>query len=227
MTPEDCTESSASFHKTQQELHTSQQILKALFSSVQSSIFLVDPNFNIIFFNKYAFDGSKLLYGRELFVGDSILNYRREGDTEIFTAFKANFERALTSKNVVVSEREMHYPQMSFWVRSEYTPVFDNDTPIGILLHVQNISERKKYENQSEQQQQQLRQIVWSQSHETRQPLSTLLGLISILDRKSLTPENEEIIKLLEETALKLEKVIRETVFRASIEQPDLPGSSQ
>lgn len=218
MTSEDSTGNSASFHRIQQELHTSQQILKALFSSVQSSLFLVDPNFNIVFFNKYAFDGSKLLYGRELFIGDSILNYRREGDEEIFVAFKENFERALTSKSVVVSEREMHYPQMSFWVRSEYTPIFDNDSSIGVLLHVQNISDRKKYENQSEVQQQQLRQIVWSQSHKTRQPLSTLLGLISILDRKSLTPENEEIIKFLEETAQKLEKVIRETVLLATLE---------
>ncbi len=205
-----------------EELQTSRQILKAIFDSTKSSIFLLAPNYRVIFFNKWARDGSKFLYGRDLFVGDSLLNYRREGDEEIFEAFKENFERAVTTKEPVVTEREMHYPQMSFWVRSEYTPVYDDDNKlIGVLLNVQNISDRKSYETASDQMQDQLKQIAWSQSHETRQPVATILGLINIFDKETLSEENKEILKRLKETTCKLEGIIQKNVLLANTQSQD------
>lgn len=201
-----------------QDLETSRQILKAIFDSIQSSIFLVAPDYSIIFFNKWARDGSKLLYGRDLFIGDSILNYRREGDEEIFKAFKTNFECALMTRSTIVNEREMHYPEMSFWMRAEYTPVFDGTKTIGVLLHVQNITDRKNFEIANEKRAQLLDYIAWVQSHETLQPLASLLGLINILDKKSLTEENAKIVNMMEETALKLEGIIRQTVVKANQE---------
>lgn len=216
---EDTPPKRSQLEEVQLELEATRQVLKAIFDSIHSSIFLVGPDYRVIFFNKWARDGSKLLYGRDLFIGDSILNYRRKGDEAIFEEFKKNFERALMTRSPVVSEREMHYPEMSFWVRSEYTPVFEYDKPIGVLLHVQNISDRKEYESKVEQQAKLLDHIAWMQSHETRQPLATLLGLIHVLDKDSLTEENKKIIRMLEDTAFKLEKVIRQTVIKANLRE--------
>jgi PAS domain S-box-containing protein len=198
------------------ELSSSRQILKAIFDSLNSSILFIAQDFSILFFNKHAYEGSKLLYGRELFIGDSILNYRREGDDDIFISFKENFERALNSKCTVTSEREMHYPAMSFWVRSEYTPIYEGCQPVGVLLHAIDITEKKRIENENNEKTNLLNRIAWSQSHETRQPLATLLGLVNILDKDNLSPENKEIIKLLVHTAQKLEHVIQQNVLRAN-----------
>ncbi len=98
----------------------------------------------------------------------------------------------------------------------EYTPVFDDQKLIGVLLHVLNITERKKFQLQNEHQRKQLVDIAWSQSHETRQPVSTMLGLINILDKQSLTSDNQHIVKLMQETALKLDKVIQKAVKLAN-----------
>jgi signal transduction histidine kinase len=73
-------------------------------------------------------------------------------------------------------------------------------------------------ETRTERQANILNHIAWSQSHETRQPLATLLGLINILDKTSLSEDNKKIIGLLEETAHKLELVIRQNVIRANID---------
>lgn len=211
-------ENDIAYQQLQEELLTSRQILKAIFDSTKSSIFLLTADYNILFFNKSARDGSKLLYNLDMEVGDNILKYRREGDEGIFEAFTSNFQQVLRTKKTIVSEREMHYPQMRFWVRTEYTPVYsDNGDLIGVLLYVQNISDRKQIEILNDEKQTQLRQIAWSQSHETRQPLASLLGLISILDKESMTAENQEIIRLLEETAGKLETIIHQNVLRANI----------
>jgi PAS domain S-box-containing protein len=204
-----------------EELETSRRILKAIFDSTKSSIFLVAPDYSIIFFNKWARDGSKLLYERDLFVGDSLLNYRRQGDEAIFELFQKNFELALDSHEPVVSEIEMHYPQMSFWVRSEYTPVYDDNKAIGVLLNVHNISDRKDYEMASEQMQKLLNQIAWSQSHETRQPVASILGLINIFDKATMTVENQEILKRLENAARELECIIQKNVIMANARSQD------
>jgi CBS domain-containing protein len=61
-----------------------------------------------------------------------------------------------------------------------------------------------------------LQQISWIQSHKTRQPLATLLGLIHIIDKTTLSDNNLEIIQMLEKTAQKLDDVIRHTVIKAN-----------
>lgn len=202
--------------KIQHELEASRNIQKAIFDSTQSSIFLIDVSYRILFFNKWASDGTKLLYNRELCLGDSMLEYRRDNDGEIFEDFKTNFECAIMTKSMVISEREMHYPQMSFWVRSEYTPVYDNSKLIGVLLNVQNISDLKKLEKQTALQRKQLADIAWSQSHETRQPVATMLGLLNILDKNSLTEDNQNIVRMLLKTAERLDDVIHQNVIRAN-----------
>lgn len=205
----------------ERDLETSRQILKAISDSIHSSIYLLAPDYTIIFFNKGAFDGTKLFYGREPFIGDNILNYRFKGDDDIHVGFKENFEKALLTRSPVVSEREMHFPVMSCWVRSEYTPVYDKNKVIGVLHHVQNITDLKKYAYQSERQTQLLEHIAWVQSHQTRQPLASLLGLIHILEKESLTPENRKVIDMMQETALKLEQVIQQTVIKANLSDED------
>lgn len=200
----------------QYEPATSQQILKAIFDSTHSSIFLVAPDYRILFFNKFASDGCKVLYGRSMFIGDSILHYRQEGDDATAEIFKEDFQHAIQNKSPVAREREMRHPQLNYWVRLEYNPVYDDQKLIGVLLHVLNITERKKFQLQNEHQRQQLVDIAWSQSHETRQPVSTMLGLINILDKQSLTPDNQHIVKLMQETAMKLDRVIQKTVMLAN-----------
>lgn len=203
--------------KILQERDISRQILRVIFDHITSAILLVAPDTTIIFVNQHARKGGLLTYGREMKEGESIMSYRQMDDDEIHQKFKENFERALQDKMAIVDEREMHFPPLTFWIRTEYTPIFEGGNAIGVLLHYHNVTDRKKMESWSEQQADILNRIAWSQSHETRQPLATLLGLINILDKESLTEENKKIIAMMENTAQKLEHVIRQNVIRANI----------
>ncbi len=202
---------------TYQEKHTesqtSQQILKSVYDCTKSSILLVSPDYNIIFYNKAACDCSALLYGRRLVIGESILSYRQDGDEELFGVFKKTLQKVRRDNAVVVTERKAHFPELSFWVRIEYTPVHNNNNQlVGIFINIHDITDRKK----NKQQQRKLNHIAWSLSHETRQPVSTILGLIGIFDKKSMTLDNLEILNHLNETIGKLDNIIREAVLRAS-----------
>jgi PAS domain S-box-containing protein len=195
------------------EPHTSQQILKSVYDCTKSSIVLVSPEYDIIFYNKAAGDCSSLLYGRKLMIGESILNYTQEGDEELFEEFKKNLQKVMRDNTVIVTERKAYFPNLSFWVRIEYTPVHDDNHRLsGIFINIHDITDRKK----NKEQQRKLNHIAWSLSHETRQPVSTILGLISIFDKTSMTRDNLEILNLLNDTIGKLDDIIREAVVRAS-----------
>jgi PAS domain S-box-containing protein len=199
------------------QLETSRHILQAIFDSTQSYILLVDPEYRIIFFNKRAQEGSRELYGREMMLGDSILEYKSDVDEMDLRSFEENFTKAIASSRTVVEEREIFYPNMtSSWLRSEYTPVYDRGVLIGVALRSVDITDRKHYELQIEMQTEVLQEISWIQSHQTRQPVATILGLINILEKSSLTEDNRKIVSMLEETAHKLDDVIRETVIKAN-----------
>lgn len=199
-----------------QELDISRQILRMIFDNIKSAILLCSPDTRIIFVNKHAREGSVKTHGRTMQIGESIMSYRVEGDEETHLQFKSSFERVLQTKKPIVDERKMHYPPETVWLRTEYTPLFDGDNIAGILLHFHNVTDRKEMESWTEHQANILNEIAWSQSHETRQPLATLLGLINILDKKSLTDDNKQIVALLEETASKLESIISQNVIRAN-----------
>lgn len=199
-----------------EQAERSRQIISAIFDSTQSFILLISLEYKIIFFNKKAMHSSKILYGRELKVGDSFMSYQRDGDEEAFKVFRDNFSKTIATGHIVVSEREMTYHNVTSWFRSEYTPVYDQGKIIGVALRVIDISERKNREKQIEKQNEQLGQISWLQSHHTRQPVASILGLIHILDKKSLTEDNQKIIGMLQVEIDKLDRVIRETVIRAN-----------
>lgn len=200
----------------QEKFESLRRILKAIFDSTSSSIFLLDADYAILFYNKQANEGIKLLHGREAQLGESILSYGDQNNTYQRDEFKCDFQRAILTKDTVVREREILHPNMRRWTRLEYTAVYEDQMLIGVLLNATNVSHEKEFERQNDQRLKQLDQIAWSQSHETRQPVATILGLINILDRDSLTTENMEIIKLLKETTEKLDEIIHRNVFMAS-----------
>jgi len=71
---------------------------------------------------------------------------------------------------------------------------------------VTDIDERKRHVLQIESQNEVLKRISWMQSHQTRQPVATILGLRYILDKTSLGKDNREIVELLELTVHKLDE---------------------
>jgi nitrogen-specific signal transduction histidine kinase len=193
-----------------------EQVIEAVFDSMQSGVILLAPDYRILFFNQTARHSSKMLYGREIRVGENFLNFERDGDEAAFEALKQNFKKAINEKRTIASERGINYHRSTRWIKSEYTPVFHGSSLVGVSLRFIDSTERKEREDQIRRQNEQLRDIAWMQSHLTRQPLATILGLVNILDKKSLTDDNKKIIGMLEETVGKLDQVIRDIVIQAN-----------
>ncbi len=87
-----------------------------------------------------------------------------------------------------------------------------HDEIIGVTISVSNIDESKRAELLIQAQNEQLLRIAHLQSHQIRGPVATILGLLQLLNRSSLTTENAQLIKYLETSALKLDDTIHRIV---------------
>jgi light-regulated signal transduction histidine kinase (bacteriophytochrome) len=127
----------------------------------------------------------------------------------------------MVAETLQIMEREL----------TEVLPVYKVERFEGLVFKndlLKFVTERKKEleiriaerTNEIEKQNELLKENSWMQSHKTRQPLATILGLVNIIDKSSLTESNLEIIGMLEKIAQEIDEVIRTTVIKANSVKP-------
>ncbi|WP_375581097.1 response regulator [Marivirga tractuosa] len=103
-----------------------------------------------------------------------------------------------------------------------YSNFIDYQGIDAILLMAIDLSETESYISQIENQNQQLKDIAWEQSHLVREPLTRMMGIISRLEEKHLDQlknlDNEAafLLKNALRSAHEIDDVIRSIVNRAS-----------
>ncbi|MCS6794411.1 MAG: PAS domain S-box protein [Raineya sp.] len=190
----------------EETLKTSQYLLKAILDSTTDSNFLVSRTGEILCFNKAAKENIKKLFGKEITEGQNFFQeYSLPTTKEIL---RQNFIDALNG-NPVETERLLSFPNgEQIWVHLRIFPVFDEKGEVwAIALNYTNIQELKS-------QYQKLEEIARLQSHSIRRPLSSILGLIDILDLEGVSTENKQIIQLLKLSAQELDNVIHEIIYK-------------
>lgn len=85
----------------------------------------------------------------------------------------------------------------------------------AILAISNDISEQMKYLKSIQEQNEQLKEISWIQSHKVRAPLTSILGLIDLYKLGIPEVEINEIINGIFESAEKLDEAIKETVSKS------------
>ncbi|PKQ66582.1 PAS domain S-box protein [Raineya orbicola] len=188
------------------KIKQSEFFLKAILDSTSDSNFLLDRQGNILCFNKAAAENIARHYGKEIKVGQNMLaEYSLPNTSE---ALKQNFISALQGQ-MAETERLLSFPNgEQVWVHLRVFPVFNENNEVwAIALNYTNIHEIKiQYEK--------LAEIARLQSHYIRRPLSSILGLINILNTDGISTDNQEIIERLKESAEELDKIIHEIVYK-------------
>ncbi|RIW14982.1 PAS domain S-box protein [Algoriphagus lacus] len=82
----------------------------------------------------------------------------------------------------------------------------------AVLVLVNDITERLRYVETIEKQNQTFREIAWIQSHVVRAPLARLLGLVSLLESE-ISDQFEEtttLVNYIKDSAIELDEIVRE-----------------
>ncbi len=103
-----------------------------------------------------------------------------------------------------------------FWLNMAIAPVADNTGKITHFISIQrDVTERMKYIQAIEDQNERLKEIAWTQSHVVRAPLARIMGLIEILPKyESYEQIPKEVLHYILSSAHELDHIIRDIVLK-------------
>jgi PAS domain S-box-containing protein len=185
---------------------------RSVFDHSHSYYIILDKEMNIIDFNKASQQFVKRLFGKKMIIGESILNFLHPSSAKMVTE---NCNRAFGGEKFII-ERKISYLDNSVTHWSlEFSPATNLRGNItGLVFNANDITKRKAYEERIRSQHKKLVEIAAMQSHEIRGPVSTIMGLMSLI-KDADRQDSKEYLLLLETTTELLDKNIREIVDRA------------
>lgn len=82
----------------------------------------------------------------------------------------------------------------------------------------QDVTEQQMFIKRIEDKNETLKNIAWTQSHDVRGPLATIMGLVSLLDEEDFkNAQNKEIITGLKESSEQLDEIIKKVVKKTQL----------
>jgi len=130
--------------QTQLALQNSEANLRALFNNMQQSFLLLDRDYRIQAANRIARMRAKVIYGRDLQIGDSALDFVAVEDLD---SFRRNFEKCWGGDTVMVEKWIIAKDKTIWWFEFNYIPIHDGQGKVGgVCFAVLDITERKRAE---------------------------------------------------------------------------------
>ncbi len=132
--------------KGQVELKKVYDELNAILNTSTDATFFLDSQYRIRVYNKTGEEQVKMITGRQVQQGDSLLEYVPK---ETMDGFKKNFRKALDGEPVIVEHEAKVSETSSMWVHLRYLPVRSDDQKvIGVSVNATDITSRKQAEQE-------------------------------------------------------------------------------
>jgi PAS domain S-box-containing protein len=189
--------------------------LKSVIENLEDCLFFVGKDLKIIGFNSKAVKLIHSFFGEKLKKGDKFLPYLFEGMDEFF--LKHN-ERIFKGETFVIENEVPRIRQGdTIWFRHKFYPLVDTDQRInGFVYSCRDIHKDKIEIDRLNHQNRLMRDIFHHQSTTLRSPLSSILGLLELIDKTQLDKENKKFFSYLKPLAQELDKVIRDNSKQVS-----------
>lgn len=188
-----------------------EQNLLGLINTTEDLIWSIDNNFKYYTFNEPFQKAYKNLFNEELWIGKTALN-KKNGDEHI-EKWKKLYKQALNGEKFSI-DMDFTVNNCTRFTTIKFNPIYNKEKKvIGVGCFLQDITERKIYEQKIEQQNRKLKEIAFITSHKVRVPLANILGLSEVLDKENyLNPLNCQIIEHIKSSAKQLDKTIIDMV---------------
>lgn len=117
----------------------------------------------------------------------------------------------------IIVDGKLKYVQMN-------SEVYDNGTVVNLIRGTfQDVTEQQMFIKRIEDKNETLKGIAWTQSHDVRGPLATIMGLLSLLNEDDFkNDQSKEIIVGLKDASVQLDDIIKKIVKKAESADVDL-----
>ncbi|HWB26279.1 MAG TPA: PAS domain-containing protein [Chitinophagaceae bacterium] len=192
--------------KIQEQLYNDSQNLSAIINNTKDIIWSIDTDFKVVTANKAFWERV------EKMIGKPTSEIKSEDYSEgLYAKWQEYYQRAFGGDAYKITWIENNGDKTSYDEIS-FNPVRDRyNRVVGVSCFSRDITEQQNYQDRIEEQNKQLRQIAWLQSHKIRNHMANILGLTNLFNYKDISdPFNAEIITLVKQAANNMDEVIRE-----------------
>lgn len=182
--------------------------------SLQGAVWVINSDFKILQLNQEAKRLGILWKGRELNEGSK---FHFQQQSESFSKLISNCKSAF-SGNSIDFELQTKLPdqEIGMW-RVGIRPVYDNNgVAQTILIQAFDLFVLNRRLLNLQMENQNLKELALRPSHILRSPLSSMLGLLDLIDQKQLDSENQKYFSYLKPLAKELDNVIRSNAKKMS-----------
>ncbi|RYY37474.1 MAG: PAS domain S-box protein [Sphingobacteriaceae bacterium] len=97
-----------------------------------------------------------------------------------------------------------------YWTQISISPIYNSVGEFQFNIAVENIiTERKEKEMELQAQHNVLKQVAWSNSHEVRRPVCSIISIVNLLKCSTNEEEKQQLIELLDKCAADLDGIVR------------------
>jgi len=183
--------------------------LRSFFESSANFQVLLGKKGEIIDFNKSAFNFVKTIHKIEIKRDDLFVRYIHPAFVETFTE---RYKQALCGKKSLEEGSTSYEEAGLIWWEAAFEPARDkNNEIIGVSYLIRNVTERKIKEQKIIDQNQSLLKIAHIQAHDFRAPLTSIMGLMSLIKQDDYNAP-KEYLHLLEEAVYTLDGKIKQII---------------
>ena len=93
--------------------------------------------------------------------------------------------------------------------------VMDYNGRKSILVLIDDVTEKMKYLQSIEQQNEILKEIAWMQSHVVRAPLARIMGFVDLINASSKIEDKIEMLPFILDSAKELDIIVKEIVNKS------------
>lgn len=199
--------------KAQIALKESEEKYRSLVESSDAMISIVDKDSRFLFVNDKRADF--LGTAKENIIGRTIYEFY---DKEKADKFNERVQQVFMQKRKFVYESQLDYNNREYWLRATLHPVFDSTGEVSaVMLNTIDITSIKESETALREQNEELKQIAFLQSHIVRSPLTNIQGILALMENDELNEAQKFYVNLMKQATGKLDTVIREIVDRAVV----------
>lgn len=187
------------------------QNLRAIINNTPDIIWSMDKNHQIISANQAFWERIARVTGKQTF---EVIP--EDYTPDLFNTWSGYFKRAMTGEAYKITWTDTHEGR-TIYEEVSFNPIFDQGGNVsGISCFSRNITEQKEYQQKIENQNTQLRQIAWMQSHQVRNHVANIMGIIQLIDPARIDDsETLKLINCLHKSTMGLDTVVKEISTRA------------
>lgn len=209
----------------QQQLEFERKNTEALIDNTQDMMWSVDNQLRLITANRSFHEQIAKGLGRNMQVGEYIFEYKLPEEKK--AQYENYYSRALSGESFV---EMVHVTQPRLnWAEIAFRPIVKDNIVVGVACHAHEITKRMLAERRLEQQNRdltkanfELDRFVYSVSHDLRSPLTSILGLLSVMESETQETSTMMHLDMIRGRIHRLDDFIRNILHYSRTNRTDL-----